>query len=180
MKLPKRLVKLAVVAVIGVAALVLNPWFGELADDFEYDAPELRAAVEGTWQLSFVGQDGLSRKVTFTLAQAAAAAQTHAARTFVRPAAACGQRSLVRTAGACSDFTEMPLEIVLLADAGPQRQPEAAHYFVYGTKFTTGELIADLGGLGLHTQIGSDGVASDVRVHDQRDNTAATLVRLQP
>src|SRR5690242_6504450 len=100
--------KTLMLAVFGLTALIVNPFFG-CEDDhvpfYSYDAADMRIAIEGRWKLHIAGKPD----VTLTIKQSAKLEQQHAQRaTLVRSAAACGTRSLVRSAGACLDTSEMP------------------------------------------------------------------------
>jgi hypothetical protein len=170
----KRLLKLVVVAVVSGTVLVVNPWFGVTADSFSFDEPELRAAVEGTWQATHTTAEGRQRTITFTLAQGGAAPPHHSARAWIRSAAACGHRSFVKAAHACADFTDMPLDVVLLAATGPQPQSEQATFIVDGDDFTAGRFSATIGELSIRAMITPRGEASDVRI--AATGTASDLV----
>src|SRR5512140_605696 len=94
---------------IGLAVLSLSPvaiWWS-VTPHYDYGDTELRAAVEGTWQLTTT----TGRNLTFTIRQAKETERTHASRGLVQSAAACGHRTLVRSAEACMDVSEMPLVI---------------------------------------------------------------------
>lgn len=185
----KRFIKLSVVAVIAAAVLVLNPVFGLLSDDeyqFHFGAPELRVAVEGTWQLTLGPAGASDRTITFTLAQSAEERQTHATRTLVRSAAACASRSLVKSAGACFDSTDMPLDLTVIADGRPESRPKPARFVVDGTRFASGYLLATIGDASVEARLSPDGRVTSVSVylsgpaagvgHDE----PATLVRIKP
>ncbi len=123
MKLAKRLL----VGMIALAALVLNPWFGLTATNFQFGADELRTAVEGTWQLTPPGD--APHVLTFTIAQGSEALDQHVSRELIRSAHACGDRSLVRTAAACLEITRMPLQV------SRTEKPTQGELTVYGTTF---------------------------------------------
>ncbi|MBC7978775.1 MAG: hypothetical protein H7138_27635, partial [Myxococcales bacterium] len=74
-----RLVKVVVIAVIGAAVLVVSPWRLLNPEPFHFQAPEVLAAVEGTWQLGIAPADGPTRTLRFTLAQDPPATQPRAA-----------------------------------------------------------------------------------------------------
>jgi hypothetical protein len=135
----KRLIKILVGVACAAAVLVLSPWrlFGP---SFDFGTEEMRAAVEGTWQLTVERTDGTSRELTFTLRQAADEDRT-AARGLVGTAAACGKRSLVRTAGACLDRTVMPLELRLVRGDAGDASALTASLQVWGPTFSRGALI---------------------------------------
>lgn len=180
-----RFAKTSVAAAVAVAVLVLNPFFGLLRDDFHYGALEMRAAIEGTWQLTLTPAEAPPRTLTFTLAQGAEPNQTHATRTLVRPAAACASRSLVKSAGACKDVTDMPLEVTLIAGGQAQRQPDHAHFSVVGMQFREGDLELALADVYLSARVTPRGEVEHVSssVHDEPDapskDVAATLVRIK-
>ena len=146
---PRRWIKWLVLAGIGLAVLVLNPWFG--VTGYRYGAPEMRAAIEGTWRLTITSDDAPPVERTFTIEQAATdpsevvpaetPAAPHASRGWIRRASACGSRSLVRSAHACMDVTRMPLDVKI---AGGSKVLHA-EFFVVGTSFSRGglELVAD-------------------------------------
>jgi hypothetical protein len=181
MALTKRFIKLSVVTVIALGVLVLNPVFGVLSGpDYEFGAAELRAAVEGTWQLTIAAPGAPQRTITFTLAQGAEPAEPHAAWHLVRPAAACGSRSLVKTAGACGDLTNMPLEVTVIAGGVPQQHPLQGRFMVDGTRFHSGDLRVDVGGVSLLATLTSAGDVLSVSSYmpDERDVPDATSPRI--
>jgi|GEM_PF-2854643 len=177
----RRTIKLTVVAVIAVGVLVLSPWsawFGDLG--FDYGLPEVRAAVEGTWQLTAPSPGGAASTVTFTIAQGRDPAQTHAARALVRSAAACGSRSFVRPASACIDATYMPLEVQLAGAPKPLSEP--GMFIVVGTSFHDGELHVPLDGVSLSAMVTPRGTVEEATVRSPQgiDARPATLVRIRP
>jgi hypothetical protein len=177
----RRTIKLAVVAAVAVAVLVLSPWSAWFGDDaFDYGLPEVRAAVEGTWQLTVSPPGGPAHTTTFTLAQGRDVAQTHAARALVQPAAACGTRSLVRPAGACVDMTTMPLDIQVAG--APKPEAEQGLFLVFGTTFRSGELHVALDGVTVSAMISPRGTVERATVHAPQavDGQPATLVRIRP
>jgi hypothetical protein len=178
------MIKLAVVAVVALGVLVLNPWFGWFGEDdpgFRYDLPEVRAAVEGTWQLTLAPAGGPTRTTTFTLAQGHDADQAHASRTLVRSAAACSARAFVKAAAACVDTTHMPLDVVVLAGA-PAAHRNQGMFIVVGTTFEAGHLSVSLDELSISAMVSPRGEVSSAAVY--LDHTpselAATLVRIKP
>jgi len=141
----QRSIKFTLAVTLGVAALVLNPWFG-ITSGYDYGAAEMRAAIEGTWRLTLTPRDGPRREIMFRIAQGAEPTQPHASTNAVRSAAACGTRSLVRNAEACLDISRMPLEITVLDGETPVRDANGS-FEVEGTTFNGGRLrvyIADV------------------------------------
>lgn len=158
-------VKITVAVTLGIAALILNPWFGATSG-FDYGAPEMRAAIEGTWRLTLTPNGEPRREITFRIAQGAAASQPHASsHALVRAAAACGHRSLVRTAGACLDVSDMPLEITVLARGTPEGNVTRGEFRVMATRFVAGYLDAHIADLLISASVTPTGQAEEVTVH---------------
>lgn len=183
MALSRRFVKRTVITAVALGVLVLNPVFG-LLSGYDFGAPELRAAVEGTWQLTIGAPRAPPRTVTFTLAQGAEPPDdVHAARTrsLVRPAAACGRRSLVKAASACRDSTELSLDVTTIADGKPQPRPGLGMFVVTGTRFHTGELRIDVGGVSLQATLTPAGevVSASGYVPGERDTRTATTTLMR-
>ena len=113
----------SVVFGIGVLVLSLSWWTDteRRPPSYDFTESEMRAAVEGTWKLELVrkldGKPEERHTLTFAVVQATRKLEpieTHSRRaSLIRRAEACGNRTLVRTAGACFDSTTMPLQIVL-------------------------------------------------------------------
>jgi hypothetical protein len=154
-----------VAGAIGVAVLVLDPFLPGWA--FQFGEPEMRAAVEGTWKLTL----DHGRAATFTLREASAPTQ-HAARSLVRPAAACGHRTLVRSAEACMDLSEMTLEVKMIASTLPDEEPRG-RLLVAGLSFNGGELDLSLGGESIHARLAPDGTIRSI------DGTVTPTARLE-
>ena len=154
-----------------VAALVLspmsacNPFFS-----YHFGDAELRAAVEGTWRITIPNH----APITITLAQSAQA--EHADRGWIHTAAACGTRSLVRTAGACVDATRMALDVAIV-DGLPHDTRTGGEVDVLGADFVAADLELQLGHdfdhpLVVEANLSPQGVAT------ARD-TGVTLVRIK-
>lgn len=162
---------------VGIAALVLNPFFGCGADqDFRYGADEMRAAVEGTWKLT-VSATGArpAREIVLSISQATGPSQQHARRSGpIAAAAACAQRSLVKSAAACGDMSEMPLEVKLIAGG----EPASGMLRVHGLKFTTGELELTLATSSVRAKIAPDGTITKISTNADEAAPTATMVRL--
>jgi hypothetical protein len=165
MALSRRSVLVMVAVVVGGAVLVLSPlyWlFG--GPDFEFDATQMRAAVEGTW--------------TLKLAQSGELQQRDASsRSLVRSAAACGKRSLVKPAGACLDETDMPLDVTLLTDSGSQRVARGA-FVVVGTRFKVGYLDLSVREINVSARVTPLGDIEEVSSQSSAGPLRATLVRI--
>lgn len=168
--------KLLVIA-IGLAVLVLNPFFGCDADrSFTYGADEMRAAVEGTWKLMLPAtQREPAREIVFSISQGGEPTQDKHSRTrgMVSPAAACSHRSLVKAAAACVDISEMPLDIKRLAGT----DVASGRLRVFGLTFRYGLVDLDLGGSNVHARIEPTGTISEVRIDGYAEGAPA-IVRL--
>jgi hypothetical protein len=168
---PSRWLPLAV----GLGAVLLNPGFG-CGPDYQYGAEELRAAVEGTWQVAITAPDGTTTRLQIALEQGAQTASS-ARRTgaLVREAAACGTRTLVKGAGACIDSTEMPLAgRVLSGDPGTGDWSVSGNLSVASLTFTTGSLSLAIGPQLLHGNLSSTGVVTNLRTTPGRETAPGT------
>jgi hypothetical protein len=172
---------------IPLATFFLNPSFacgGPTAPGFDYGAPEMSAAVGGTWMLTFTPDGGAITHVTFTVEQAAGpAAPTARAprRGLVRAAQACGTRTLVRAAAACIDLTEMPLAVKFVA--GDETLATAAlsgTFRVYGTQFSYGDLELVLGPYHVVTGVDRFGALVGTRLSAPGPGGAITIVEREP
>jgi hypothetical protein len=181
----RRWIEWLALAGLVLAVLVLNPWFG--VTGYSYGASEMRAAIEGTWRLTITSDDAAPIERTFTLAQAASdpsevvPAETpsapHASRGWIRRAAACGTRSLVRSASACMDITRMPLDVKI---AGGDEVVHA-EFVVGGTTFNRGGLVLEIADYWLDAGIAPDGEVAHADVADREHHArklTATLVRI--
>lgn len=137
-----------------VAALVITPRF--LGDDYDYGAREMRAAVHGTWRVRLD-----HRELTAQLDGAREAPATSSARGWIRSAAACGHRTLVRSAEACESYSDLPLEVFV---AGV---PHASGTLrVFGTTFGYGNLELHLDDVWIDASITPDGKVTELRGAD--------------
>src|SRR6185503_3028793 len=94
-----------VVGLVAIAFFFLNPGFacGPAGPEFQFGAPEMRAAVEGDWLVTITPEGGSTLSYHLSLAQAASAPATAsrpAGRHLLRAAHACGTRTLVASASA--------------------------------------------------------------------------------
>ena len=141
------------VAAVGLAALVLNPSYACLGDRepaYAFTAADMKSAVEGTWTLAIAG-----RHYILHVAQAAEIAQTHASRALVGEAHACGKRTLVRSAHACLDTSEMPLVVELSGE-----RTSDGMFSIHGTTFREGQLVIRVAGQDVFARVTPEGVAT--------------------
>ena len=187
MRISRRFVRWAAAAVVGAAVLVLSPWY---LFGYHFDADDLRAAVEGTWQLTVTPPGAPAEALMFRLVQGreasgdeadAGVGETHAVRRgpgLVRPSDACGHRSLVRTAGACMDVTEMPLEVTLFAAVPRPGEAMRGGFMVDGTRFEAGWLTVAIGDVSVQARVAPGGKVQQVSSRRGQDEMPATLVRI--
>jgi hypothetical protein len=143
----------SILLVLGVGALVLDPVSGCFGSpDFKFGEREMRAAVEGTWQLTV--QPPVGDTVTYTLEVTQSSKAQHAARGWVKSAAACGSRSFVRNASACMDTTDMPLDVHVAS--GPQSDAKGS-FRIAGTTFQDGQLELDIGARSINAKLSPKG-----------------------
>jgi hypothetical protein len=162
------MVKKLVVAAVLLATLVITPYFllsssGPLG--FSFGEREVRAAVEGRWTLKLPAR---ALELSVELARSSATSRSAREAGWVRSAAACSHRTLVRSAEACLDTTDVEL-IVTVAGASPTR----GTLDIVGTTFERARLRFDAGGQTVHATLSSAGEATDVQV----GGVPATLVR---
>ncbi len=150
--------------VLAAGALVLDPASACIGSpSYTFGEHELRAAVEGTWQLTITSPKGSAE--TYTLAITESDKPQHAARAWIKSAAACGSRSFVRNASACMDTTRMPLDVRIVA--GPATDG-SGELMVVGTKFEGAELRLGLGSRSINASITPKGVVETSSIYDQR------------
>lgn len=134
------------------AALLLNPIAGcEYFAGYDYGAKEMKAAVAGTWTV----KTKAGQEVTFEVD--VGNAQRHSSRGFIESAAACSHRTMVSSAEACMDVTEMKL--TLIAVRGDV--PTDATFGVYSTHFAKGELSMKVGDEYVSAHVSPDGKVLD-------------------
>jgi hypothetical protein len=139
------------------------------APAYTFGAEEMRAAIEGGWSISLAPDDGSPvQQVTVLLRQATGTSSlATAARgpSLVRAAYACGNRTLLRSAGACLDVTTMPLTVTILAGDPVFSAPQPTGTFrVDGLDFFVGELELEVGPYQILMEVASDGSFLDARV----------------
>jgi hypothetical protein len=166
-------------AMVGLGALVLNPFYAcGGGPSFRYSEQEMRAAIEGTWKVTApASAAGPARELTVSIAQARKPRHASAARGLITPADACGKRALIREASACTDDSEMPLEIRWAAapSAAQAAAAEGGVFLVMGVGGEWGEGRLTLSGsAALTAQLSQQGVASEVKL----DGKAAMMERI--
>jgi hypothetical protein len=167
--------KTLLLAVFGLTALIVNPFFGCDAEvTYSYDAADMRIAIEGSWKLHVDGKPD----ITLTIQQSAKAEQQHAMRaTLVRSAAACGRRSLVRNAGACLDISEMPLDVEVAGMT--TKQPAKGTFVVPFTTFEIGNLTIQLDDVEVYAKIWPNGTVESASIWRDQNITPVSLRRVR-
>ncbi len=171
-----------------LAAFFVNPMFACVVEpEFQYGVEEMRAAVEGTWELALTFSDGRAQAVTVAIEQDDAPASPTAAaagteRSLVRPAAACGTRTLVKSAEACGSSTEMPLAVTFLGgDESLRSTVMSGNFVVRSLLFSRGDLSIRVGDVLVVGTVSSAGEASDFVISTGAIRSGvATLVRTSP
>lgn len=172
-----------VVILLGLAALVLNPFVAcSHEPPWRFGANELRAAIEGTWTVTVPARGPDDPALTYTVhirqGDGSTRDQRASASSLVTPAAACGDRSFVRTAAACMDRTEMPLDVQIVA--GPLRGETRGALEVVGRSFLHGRVELTLGASRLTALVSPEGDTSEVMFFHAGSDRRAALVRVAP
>lgn len=156
--------------ILAAGLFFLNPTFacGINDPEFRYGATEMRAAVEGNWSFAITSPQMPSPKNVVVRLQQDTKAQESASRslrgTLIRSAHACGTRTLINTAAACIDLTQMPLAVTFISGDDDFRDANMTGSFrVNGLVFGTGELDPRIGDYAIHGQVGTDGTVSNLR-----------------
>jgi hypothetical protein len=163
---------------LALAAFILNPSFACTGVDDESMAADMRAAVEGTWSISIQSATGTETfSVRLEQASEAVASGSPSSSRWVRAAAACGNRTLLKEAAACAEVVLMPLSGEVLDGAPTLRTAKVGGRIMTGNgPFTTGDLRLEIGALKLFGRIDAAGQVSQLS-----DGTnAATMSRLTP
>ena len=167
-----------------VAVFLFNPGFACSDDEpqFKYGAAEMRAAVQGDWSFTITPDSGTATQVTVHVDQGEAPA-TAAARApgaaLVRAAHACGTRTLVKSAGACVDISEMPLAVDYVSgDAVPASATLSGWFRVFSLMFVTGDLDLRIGPYQILARVNADGTIADPRLGPQGTPGTVAVTRL--
>jgi hypothetical protein len=150
---------------LALVAFLVNPWFactGQDEPEFTYGEAEMKAAVEGTWVLT-LASGGANQEITLQVSESNKAlpdqmqAMQKSQRSFVRSAAACGNRTFVSSAHACADSSSMPLAVSMVSGPDTYKDAEMSGSLMVGSlNFTRGELGLTLGSLRVFASISPD------------------------
>ena len=158
----------------------LNPGFACGIDEpqFQYGAPEMRMAVEGDWGFTITPAGGAPMQVVVHVTQgsgAAASQEQPSHGELMRTAYACGTRTLVRSAAACFDTSQMPLAVSYVSgDASFANVSMSGMFTVHSLVFAAGELALMIGPYQILAEVKPDGSLEDPRLGTE--GTAGTLV----
>jgi hypothetical protein len=167
-----------------VAFFLLNPGFacGPPEPQFNYGAADMRAAVEGVWSFTIMPEGAAAPVQVMVKVEQAATEPSPQARarglTLVRAAYACGTRTLVKSASACLDLSQMPLIVSFVAgDDSFMSAPMSGTFLVYGTDFSraSSQLYLTLGGYQIEAQLGPDGELFNARVSPNGTHGTLTI-----
>jgi hypothetical protein len=156
--------------IVPIAFFFLNPSVGCGSDEppFQFGAAEMRGAVEGDWSFTITPSGEAALQVTVHTDQAAAvdgATARAPGRALVRAAYACGGRTLVKSAGACIDMSEMPLTITYVSgDSVFSSATMSGTFRVYGLSFAFGDLELMIGPYRILSQVNADGSFANARL----------------
>ena len=153
--------------VVPVAVFFLNPSFA-CSDEpqFQYGVAEMLAAVGGDWSLTITPGGGTATQVTVHVDQAGTAIDAGVARApgrgLVRASYACGTRTLVKSASACTDATQMPLVVTYVSgDTAFFTAAMSGKFQVDSLLFTGGYLTLKIGPYQILMQVMADGSPVD-------------------
>jgi hypothetical protein len=173
---------------LAVLAFLLNPGIACSPSDedaqFEYGEAEMRAAVEGTWELGLLAGDGTRSTLSLRIVEAtekkdgSALLRPDKLRGLIRSAAACGSQSFVKPAGACISESTMPIEVAYLS--GDQRFQNVAMsglFIIPSEKLIPGRLELQLGDMRANATVTPQGIASDPFTSAPDGTTLVSLTR---
>jgi hypothetical protein len=124
--------------------------------------------AEATWVLTLGEAAGSSNEEITVRVTQSSKAQSNATlsqhRTgLIRSAAACGSRTFVASANACIDYSEMPLDVVLVS--GPDSYKAASlsgNFRIASLIFTEGTFSLSFGSVNVYAEITRDGTVQSV------------------
>ena len=174
---------------LALLAFFLNPGFAcspSNEPEFKYGEAEMKGAVEGTWMLTLRATDGTLSETTLQIAESGKAqallsptAPGGSYRTgLIRSAAACGTRTFVKSAGACIDMSEMPLDVVVAGgDPRFQAVSSSGNLRIASLIFSLGMLELKLGELSVWSTVAPDGTTSSPGGGSADVGTVVSMVR---
>lgn len=161
----------------------INPGFGCGTDEpqWQYGAAEMQAAIAGSWTFTITPAGGTSTEVTVQIDEADTAPGATAQaprRSLIRAAHACGSRTLVKSAGACTEMTSMPLAITFVSgDPSLMSAQLSGVFMVTGTIFQAGTLELTIGPYSITAIVGTDGTVTNPLVSGQGASGTVVVTR---
>jgi hypothetical protein len=161
----------------------INPNFGCGTDEpqWQYGAAEMQAAIAGTWTFAITPAGGTATEVTVQIDEADTAPGATARaprRSLLRAAHACGGRTLVKGAVACTDTSSMPLAITFVSgDPSLMSVQLSGVYRVTGTTFQVGRLELTIGPYSIAANVSSDGTVTSPSVFGQGGSGTVVVTR---
>jgi hypothetical protein len=152
---------------------------------FTFGEAEMRAAVEGTWLLTLRSSDGSFSDTTLQIAESSKAQafrtttpSGHYRTGVIRSASACGSRTFVKSAGACTDLSDMPLDVTFVS-GNPRFQNAllSGRFLVGDLTFVRGMMNLGLGDVSLGATVAPDGTASPLGGASSDGSTVVSLMR---
>jgi hypothetical protein len=173
---------------LAVIAFLLNPGFAcSPSDDstqFEYGETEMRAAVEGTWEMVLQASSGARSSLTVQIAEAtekkdgSALLRPDRRRGLIRSAAACGSQSFIKPAGACVSESTMPIEVAYVSgDQRFQNVVMSGLFVIPSEKLIPGRIELQLGDMRASATVTPQGIASDPFTSAPDGTTLVSLTR---
>ena len=174
---------------LALLAFFLNPGFACSPSDepeFKYGEAEMKGAVEGTWLLTVRAPDGTLSETTLKIAESSKAQAMLSPTTpsgsyrtgVIRSAAACGTRTFVKSAGACVDMSEMPLDVVAAGgDPRFQAVSSSGDLSISSLIFSQGTLDLKLGDFSAWFTVAPDGTTSSPSGGSIDGTTVVSMVR---
>jgi hypothetical protein len=166
-----------------LAFFFINPSVGCGTDapQFQYGAAEMQTAIAGTWTFDITPAGGTAMTVTVQIDEADTAPAVTAqvsGRSLIRAAHACGSRTLVKSAGACTDSSSMPLAVTFVSgDPSVMSAPLSGAFIVQGTTFQSGMLELTVGPYSLMATVSPDGTVTNPFVTGQGGSGTLVVTR---
>ena len=165
-----------------VAVFFLNPNLGCVGPDepqFQYGAAEMEAAIAGNWTFTITPNGAAASAVTLHLDEADSVPGPTAqasGRSLIRAAHACGSRTLVKSAGACSDTSEMPLAVTFVSgDPSLMNALLSGTFIAFGTTFQGGSLEVTVGPYQIEAGLVPDGTVMNTSLYVTGQGVTGTV-----
>ena len=164
--------------ILAASALVLNPFFACSATDavFQFGLPHIEAAIDGTWEATVTTREGTTTTVKFRMAPGTGeAAEQHGSLDLVNRAAACSNRTLVASAHACLDTTQVPLVLTALDGSTLQMSGELR---IIGMRFESAFARLSLGDVSVSATILPSGSVKSAEAYEVERGSRPAAIKL--